>query len=90
MEIIKNVYYPVTIEGEPLEIAVRSDFNEDYSALSYCIVQIRIIKPTLTLTRYATMSPKQLKQVFGLSSRTRLTIKRSGYDRRKIKDKENL
>lgn len=75
MEIFKNVYYPVTIEGESLELAVRSDFNEDYSALAYCIVQIRIIKPTLTVTRYKTMSPKQLKEIFGLSARSKLTIK---------------
>lgn len=76
MEVIKkDFYYCANIDGIDLELAVRSDFKGDFTPDDFCIVQIRKRQSYGTVTRYKTMTKKELKAALDISPKTKIEIR---------------
>lgn len=75
MEIKKNVYFDAVIDGNELELAVRSDFKGDFTSDDFCIIQTRERTARGTITRYGTMTKKELRAALHLSPKTKIELK---------------
>ena len=75
MEIKKNFYFDAVIGGQELELAVRSDFKGDFTPDDFCIIQTRERTARGTITRYGTMTRKELRAALQLSPKTKIELR---------------
>lgn len=75
MEIKKNFYFDAVINGTELELAIRSDFKGDFTPEDYCIVQTRERTDRGTITRYSTMTRKELRTALQLPPKTKIELR---------------
>ena len=75
MELKKNYYFNATINGVDLELAIRSDFKGDFTPDDFCIIQTRERSEVGTISRYGTMTKRELRAALGLSSKTKIELR---------------
>lgn len=78
MELTKNKWIDIHVEGIAYpRLCIRSDFKDESGDQNYCIAQLGWNDGDKFVTRYKTLTIKELRNLVGAKSREKLIIKES-------------
>lgn len=76
MVVTKNKWIDIQVEGvKHPRVCIRSDFKEMGGSLDYCVVQFGFNVGENFITRYKTLSVKELRNLLGAKSKEKIIIK---------------